>query len=453
MCDKKFKFNVSDFFKSQKPATLDEMQRFINLEPNDNNIGHLSRKQCLDDLEQLHFLLKHLYAGYYSLGEDYFCNAFEKMQKQVNNKTTLLLKDFIFIIYEGLDGLIDRHFCFGLEGKFKIRIFDDSKLDKLYFNDVFKITQIGKNYYFEDKKILNVEGQNNIENFIKPILNEKGELFLGFIVYAKENKILHVKLEGNQTIDVVLKQAQEPNEIKKQSQLFDLEKDGDILCIKNQTLMYNKFQNFDFSKCDWNDAQFRILDIRNNGGGSDNITKNIMKSFGFENSGLQISGFDLCSRFDKRDCSKQEFIKNYFNNWEKSIKNDTPGVLRVFVGGNSESIKTSEKPLIIIQNKNCASAAESFIEEFYNHKNVIFLGENTGGYLSFGNIRNYYLNNSDLVFTFGSSMFLDNRFGFIEGKGYSPDIYFPYKPDLIVNATKAFINNNLMAKKFCEKTL
>ena len=95
MCDKKFKFNVSDFFKSQKPATLDEMQKFINLEPNDNNIGHLSRKQCLDDLAQLHFLLKYLYAGYYSLGEDYFCNAFEQMLKQVNNKTTLLLKDFI----------------------------------------------------------------------------------------------------------------------------------------------------------------------------------------------------------------------------------------------------------------------------------------------------------------------------------------------------------------------
>ncbi len=67
------------------------MQRFINFEPNDNNIGHLSRKQCLDDLAQLHFLLKHLYAGCYSLGENYFCNVFEKMQKQVNNKTTLLL--------------------------------------------------------------------------------------------------------------------------------------------------------------------------------------------------------------------------------------------------------------------------------------------------------------------------------------------------------------------------
>ena len=447
MCVQKNKFDCSDIFKRQEPATFEEMEKFINLTPNVNKINYLSFKQCKDDLVQLHFLLKHLYAGYYILGEAFFCNAFERMQQRIENVEKISLKRFISIIYEGLEGLRDRHFCFGLDGKEKIRIFNNTKLSKLYYNDIFNITKIDENYFLENKKILSIEDNKSLEDFINPILNESGELFLGFILNARENKKLHVQLEGNRMIELALKEAKKAKYSKNQTQLFDEKKEDNILYVKNQTLRYDMFEDFDFSKCDWDSVQYRILDIRNNGGGSDSITKNIMKCFGFENSAWQVSAFDLCSRFDKRDCSKKEFIKAYFDNWEKSLQNNTPGVFRAFMGNDAKIIKTSDKPLIIIQNKNSTSAAESFAQDYYRHKNIVFLGENTGGCVSFGNIRKYYLNNSNLSFSFGSSIFFDNRFGFLEGVGYAPDIYYPYSSKKIISAARAFIKNNLAADK------
>ncbi len=93
-------------------------------------------------------------------------------------------------------------------------------------------------------------------------------------------------------------------------------------------------------------------------------------------------------------------------------------------------------PILILTDRRCASSCESTISAFEFHPQVKRIGENTGGYIHFGDVSPMLLPNSKVVVQMGThyDKFYDNRF--IEKTGIRPDIAVPPGTDALSTATE-----------------
>lgn len=79
-------------------------------------------------------------------------------------------------------------------------------------------------------------------------------------------------------------------------------------------------------------------------------------------------------------------------------------------------------PIYILMDADCGSSCESTINSFELNPNTRLVGENTAGYVHFGNNGSVFLNNSGVMLQFAASYnsYIDGRF--IEKTGISPQI-------------------------------
>lgn len=88
-----------------------------------------------------------------------------------------------------------------------------------------------------------------------------------------------------------------------------------------------------------------------------------------------------------------------------------PDLSRVFKG-----------PIRILMDAECGSSCESTVEALELHPSVKTVGENTTGYVHFGNMGRMWLRRSNVIGAIPTQRyeFLDGRF--VEKVGYAPDI-------------------------------
>ena len=87
--------------------------------------------------------------------------------------------------------------------------------------------------------------------------------------------------------------------------------------------------------------------------------------------------------------------------------------------------KSIQKPIYILIDSVCGSSCESTVDFFEYNPLVKTVGENTAGYIHFGNNGNVFLKNSgvNLQMAVSYNSYLDGRF--IEKKGIVPKIAVP----------------------------
>ena len=152
-------------------------------------------------------------------------------------------------------------------------------------------------------------------------------------------------------------------------------------------------------------TKYLIIDVRNNGGGSDVNVMPLVKYFydkpiKLDNYQVYVTKDNITSWENWLENIKKDeknFSKDFYDYIQKRIdlmkvsKNDT----FLNQGGENQTytIKPEELPkypqkVAIITNKYCASSCESLLIYALSSNKAKILGENSGGYLAYGEVRN-----------------------------------------------------------------
>ena len=141
-----------------------------------------------------------------------------------------------------------------------------------------------------------------------------------------------------------------------------------------------------------------------------------------------IAILDLSQNFGGNSLAGDQWLQEYCG---QQVPNNMVS-FRVF--GSRVSAPSRDKwvandnILIVLTGKLTASAAEDLVDKAYNLENVLFIGENTGGYLLTSASNEIQLPNSHLRIVMGDSLLCltaSREEGGHEFEGYYPDIWVP----------------------------
>jgi hypothetical protein len=214
-------------------------------------------------------------------------------------------------------------------------------------------------------------------------------------------------------------------------------------------------------------AQFIILDMRGNGGGDDSTGYDLARILsGIEprplyapqwNNPNPEAGQILINRLDyterKMIEDKVEFPAHLITLRERFVaKRDqqirgeaSPTPSDASKGDTSDlrqkhdQMKPVGKKIYILVDADCASSCESTVDFFESYPEVVLVGENTAGYIHFGNNGIVILKNSGIELRMGTSYnsYVDGRF--IEKKGIAPKIQVTTGGDAMQSAWSDFL--------------
>ena len=295
----------------------------------------------------------------------------------------------------------------------------------------YELAKLGDNYYIKldgsFQKIVSVNGKAPFW-FVFPTIGKNG---MSWGLFASEDR------QKRQCFNVVTESTRIKLNLKKldYKEYVPFEEQEDLPEI--EVYEKNDYVYINANSCDCDDdAKLKtyyskiksvshyeniVIDVCDNGGGSDEVVKKIMGIVGVKNQNYPCSMVDLACRIDGNVLAKER-KKRIIERYKATLaENINISFLRF---GESNRIKETKKRIIVLQNRNSFSAAEDFNELFSNYKNVVFVGDNTAGMLHFGNIMHYRLRNSGIDVRFGASLFKNLGGVNVEGKGLAPDIYF-----------------------------
>lgn len=193
-------------------------------------------------------------------------------------------------------------------------------------------------------------------------------------------------------------------------------------------------------------AQLVIIDLRGNSGGSD--------SKGLELSSLLAGGdlklpyllqwnsttpesyqilinahkFDAWWNFESQKLPTPQFLTDLIIKYsylrDLALKNSNSWESRDLNRGEEFDLsKSIQKPIYILMDKYCASSCESTIDSFEYNTLVKKIGENTAGFVHFGNNGKIVLKNSHVRAQLAVAFNTYNDGRFIEKRGIMPDIF------------------------------
>lgn len=91
-------------------------------------------------------------------------------------------------------------------------------------------------------------------------------------------------------------------------------------------------------------------------------------------------------------------------------------------GKEFDRTKAYTKPIVVLTDHGCASSCESTLETLLLHPQVVSIGENTAGYMHFGNVGLVVLPKSQIMVQMATDFWKYKDGRFLEGVGYNPKI-------------------------------
>lgn len=81
--------------------------------------------------------------------------------------------------------------------------------------------------------------------------------------------------------------------------------------------------------------------------------------------------------------------------------------------------------MVVLMDNQTASAGEVMLGYLRQFEHVVFIGENSAGCITYGDVSSYTLPHSNLPIRFGSELFITPDLTHFEGKGFAPDLWMP----------------------------
>ena len=193
-----------------------------------------------------------------------------------------------------------------------------------------------------------------------------------------------------------------------------------------------------------------IIDLRNNGGGSDDAYSVIspylytqpIKGIGVDAlaSNDNIKGWELLlAQYPDLPTEKKQEIQNLIDKMKLQI-NQNVNIVEDYIDSSFTQL-LFPKNVVILINDRCASTTEQFLLEARQSKKVTLMGQNTQGTLDYSNLResDFCEMPYKLYIPTTRSRRIDIGEG-IDGIGIKPNIYLTEKQDWIQEALKFLAN-------------
>ena len=208
-----------------------------------------------------------------------------------------------------------------------------------------------------------------------------------------------------------------------------------------------------------------IIDLRGNGGGDDTIGLQLAWIFFGKNYRYSLSiqherktaetqalytnmfGYRIAKDLSEGKTSDEFTMKGYRDRkvkFDLAVAEESDGYSSndqstyQFNGKLNKLHEPFEKPIYILMDQKCASSCESTIDAFEFYPKAKRIGENTAGFIHFGNVSPAVLPNSKIMIQIGTHFteYFDKRF--IEKIGIKPDVQLSEGTDALTYALQIF---------------
>ena len=341
-------------------------------------------------------------------------------------------------------------------------VLDSSYLQNLYLKNTKEIEGIyienGSDYY--KVAVVKINNSNNYKGVIidsKTQCWKKGQVKFEFTLNSDTtftSKLLN-KLHQPITEDGFIKNSnlnglnyRKYNSEKRTSKSYEFVQLNDNICY----LKLSSFNGYLFKELDSfykantkfiKSKPYLIIDIRNNGGGSDACYANLRQFF-YTNP-IKTDIVDIFATPDNIKVYEKNLVMmlaDSANFGFDAIKEQRSQIKKMkkskpykFVNIETEhnifldSVTFYPKKVAIVFNRQSASTAEDLIFEVLQSKKVITIGENSGGYTGYGNVCDIEIPNSNLTLSYTTIRYRKQRK--YDGIGFTPKIKVDTNKDII----------------------
>ena len=377
--------------------------------------NYLTQKEAVEDVINLFNQLECNYGMYPYYGKERFDNAKEKMIEEIVTIESKLDVSELRNMYKFyLSFIKDQHFTIDKQSLHEKKA--------IYYSENIVMNKDELGYYLVPTKeyVMQLESdivEINLDQNVKRVLNENGEIIYQLVVIGEKPETFNIILENNKKINVELTRYQESH-INKYN-IFQFDEINDIPIYRIAEFIESDNQvMLDFisttSKIIGKDLV--ILDLRNNiGGHTDIVNQWMIEMFKEPPYGTYIE----LMRFGVRQAA---WSMKYLQLFKKSgyLQFDDNHLIKY---PRTDVIK-NDTIFIVLMNNRTSSASEVFIDYLHTIENTVFIGVNSAGNIISNRAYQFYTKNSDIKFTYGSSMrFFDDSY-FNEYEGFEPDIYY-----------------------------
>jgi len=433
----KVEYTVSQmqYLPSDEPLPHDNLE----LEMSFNKPLFITKTDAKADVERLFYLLENGYAGYgYFNQDDLFQEAKDAIFIEIDKKFVLTSSDLSAIFYKHLDFLHDCHLTIG-EHEY------ETHLD-YWYNTEFEFTKDNHEYSFtfEDKIYLVTSINNDSpDDYMFRSINSKGETIYRIGMLSRSSHaILELLAENSHETSrwSVLLENSRPvySEIYMEKEIGGVP----VVRIRSFSDQHKEYIN-EFLVCadKYRESPCLIVDIRGNGGGNTAYARQwitrytgdvpvlpqIYTELVSETSMMGRSNYFafMLHMYPELGAQGYDLKSKDFKGYAEEIENNEVSIhWSGYIIPNPQKINNNQT-LIVLMDKNVGSAAEGFLSYLQQVENVVFVGENSGGALTYGQMSYHMLPNSRLLVHLPISLNVFVDLEYREERGFYPYLWVP----------------------------
>jgi hypothetical protein len=400
--------------------------------------GKISAQEAAQDVEHLFYLLSHGWCGYsYFEAKGDFDQAKQDILEKLDEKSKWSSNDLSQLLHEHLGFIHDCHLKVGNRQYC-------SHLD-FWYDTSLELWQSKGQYYFVsddvEYAVVAVNGEPPRE-YAFPSLSAQGDPMyrLGTLAYAAPAPLLLTAQNG---------QEQKQFEIKlRLSDFYSKSKFGEeriggipVLRVRSFADYYSdELSQFLQAADKYKGEPYVIVDIRGNTGGSTRWPKEWIARFTGHSPSLKQALTELTNKttmmgrlnvfqemlatYPEEDAAWVQGQINYYQALAEAFESKTPYWSPLTFP--STRLIPNASTLIVIADGGVASAGEGFLSYLYRQvENVVVVGENSLGALTFGQVSFHQLPYSRLRVVLPIKLNVPLDMEWREEKGYFPDLWVP----------------------------
>lgn len=398
----------------------------------------ITDQQAAEDVERLFYLLSHGYSGYAFFNQQGdFEQARSRILQELSSQSSWTSDALSRLLYKHLDFIVDCHMTIGGYRFAEHRDFwYDTQTELMPGSDGFQFASDGNIY-----TTISINGMDPA-SFLYPSLNQKGEPIYRLALLSTEKppplRLVAANAQGEHRFEVKLQRS----DFEYYSEdVFREDVLGGIPVVRVRGFgdsHPDELNRFVETASRLRGEPVVIVDIRGNGGGNEHWPISWIRQLTDQRAESVFAFSELESK------TSMVGRANAFNYWYSvsgvsSYSDEVAqftSITEAFENGMRQPgwrgpiypqmpLIANDTTVILITNNLVASAGEGMVLRISQAENVVVVGENTKGCLTFGNLSAHQLPHSRLMIwmpiNFG--LFLDQEFR--EEVGLAPDLWVP----------------------------
>jgi hypothetical protein len=411
----------------------------MEMEPDPRKPPFISAEKAAEDVERLFYLFNNGYSGYgYFVKVGSFDEAKAGILRELKRQPIWNGEELSSLIHEYLSFLRDRHLNIGGQ--------EYGSHEDFWYDTGFELRKDRGEYLFtsdgKEYTVVSINGESP-DGYMFPSLNADGDAVfrVGVLSYSSPQP-LELRSRSGQDVRqwrITLSRSQ-----PQYSGIFEEKRVGGVPVVRIRSFGDHPREYIDRfldSASRYKGVPCLIVDIRGNGGGNEEWPKQwIIRFTGRRPDRVQvftelISETTMIGRSNsyalalhnapELDEQGYQMKVEEFRGYAESIeeKDITPYWWPYEVLGTQKI--PSNTTLIVLMDANVYSAGEGFISYLHQVENVVIVGENSGGALTYGQMSHHRLPNSKLLVGLPTSLNVFVDLEYREEKGFFPDLWVP----------------------------